>query len=186
MKTIFLNGLKIENAKNKENIIEIEGWACHFNRANLNKEIVDEKSFDKFFDMYKNGVLKPNLNYNHSDQLIGGIDDIVAMNEGLFMQAHLNKDVALVRDTIWPLIESDDLNSFSTEGYIDNGWKGIVENDDDTYYVKDFILLGVAIVANPADWDAKFTLKNYIDEYRTQKEAEKVEIEKQSKWYLIR
>jgi len=105
------------------------------------------------------------------------------MDEGLSMQAHLNKDVALVRDTIWPLIESGDIDSVSTEGFIDNGWNGIIENEDGSYYVKDFILLGVALVANPADWDAKFTFKNFLDENKARIELENA---KKSKWYLIR
>lgn len=184
MNKIFINGLKIENAKNKDNIIEIEGYCAHYNRANLNNERVDANSFKKFFNMFENGIVKPHLNYNHdSNMLIGGIDDIVSMDEGLFMQAHLNKDVALVRDTIWPLIESHDLDSFSTEGVIENGWDGIEEQDDGTYYVKDFILLGVAIVANPADWEAKFTFKNFLDENKAKIELENA---KKSKWYLIR
>lgn len=182
MNKIFINGIKIENAVNKDNIIEIEGYCCHYNKTNLNNERVDANSFKKFFEMYENGIVRPNLNYNHdSNKLIGGIDDIASMDEGLYMQAHLNKDVALVRDTIWPLIQSGDIDSVSTEGVIENGWKGIIENEDGSYYVKDFILLGVALVANPADWDAKFTFKNFLDENRA-----KAEIDKRSKWYLIR
>ena len=183
MNKIFINGIKIENAVNKDNIISIEGYCCHFGRPNLNNECVDANSFKKFFDMYENGIIKPNLNYNHSDRLIGGIDDIASMDEGLYMQAHLNKDVALVRDTIWPLIESGDIDSVSTEGFIDNGWNGIIENEDGSYYVKDFILLGVALVANPADWDAKFTFKNFLDENKARIELENA---KKSRWYLIR
>lgn len=184
MNKIFINGLKIENAVQKDNLIEIEGYCCHFDRPNLNREIVDESSFDKFFSMYNDGVITPKLNYNHDqNMLIGGIDEIVSFQEGLYMRAHLNKAVKIVEEMILPCIEAGDLDSFSTEGYIDNGWKGITENEDGTYYVKDFILTAVGVVPTPADWDAKFTLKNFVDENLAKRELENA---KKSKWYLIR
>ena len=74
-------------------------------------------------------------------------------------------------------------NSFSTEGYIQNGYDGIVENEDGSYYVKDFLLTAVAIVPTPADPNATFTLRNFIDEYKLQREEIINKI--QSKYYLF-
>lgn len=178
---IFINGLKIENAVNKDNIIEIEGYCCHYQKANLNREIVDEHSFEKFFNLYSDKIIVPKLNYNHTDTLIGGIDEIASFDEGLYMRAHLNKAIKIVEDMILPSVEDGQLTQFSTEGFIDNGWKGIQENEDGTYYVKDFILTAVAIVPTPADPQATFTLKNYIDENIAKRELEKAK----SKWYLM-
>ena len=187
MNTIFINNLKIENAVETDSLLNIEGYCCHFNRANLNQEVVDAHSFDTFFDMYVEGKLNPKLNYNHdSNYIIGGIDDFDVKKDGLYMKAHINKNVAICRDMIIPNILSGDLNTFSTEGYIKDGYSGIVENEDGSYYVKDFLLTAVGVVPTPADWDAKFTLTNFINEYKTHKEEEKKEIEKaSSKWYLM-
>lgn len=183
---IFINDLRIENSVERDDRLDIEGFCCHFNTTNLNNEIVDAKSFDEFFQLRKEGKLSPALNYNHTDTIIGGIDDIETFKEGLYMTAHINKNVAICKDMIIPLILSNDISGLSTEGFIKNGWDGIVTNEDDSYYVKSFILTGVAVCAVPADWDARFSLSNYLNEYRQHKEEEKREIEKNtSKWYLI-
>lgn len=184
MKNIFLGQYKIENAIAKEDTIEIEGFACHFGRPNLNREIVDEKSFNTFFKMMEEGQLKPKLNWNHSDQLIGGIRDIISVDEGLYMTAYLNNKIALVRDMIAPSVLAGELDSFSTEGFLLNGYDGIEENEDGSYYVKDFLLTAVSVVATPADPNATFTLKNFIDEYQAQKIQQNETIIK-SKWYLL-
>ena len=124
------------------------------------------------------------MNWNHSDQLIGGIRDIISVDEGLYMTAYLNNKIALVRDMITPSVLAGELDSFSTEGYIQNGYDGIEENEDGSYYVKDFLLTAVAIVPTPADPNATFTLKNFIDEYQAQK-IQQNETIKKSKWYLL-
>lgn len=180
---IYLEGLHIENVKNNDNTVDIEGTICHYNRANLNREIVDENSFKKFFSLYNENKLKPRLNYEHTDQVIGGIDEIVSFEDCLYMKAHLSKNVAIVRDTIIPLIETKDLNSFSTEGLVN--FDDVEEFEDNTYYVHNFILTGVSIVSCPADWEAKFTLKNFINEYIAEKESKKEEIKNNSKIMLL-
>lgn len=186
MEKIFINDLKIENAVDNDKFLAIEGYCCHFNKTNLNSERVDEHSFDTFFDMYVNNKLSPKLNWNHDNNLIiGSIDDLTAMKEGLYMKARINKDVAICRDMIIPNVLNHTLDSLSTEGYILGGYDGIVENSDGSYYVKDFCLTMVAITPTPADWDAKFTLSNFINEYKAKKEEERKEIEKKSKWYLF-
>lgn len=181
MKNIFLGQYKIDNAVQKDDNLEIEGFICHFGKANLNQEIVDSKSFDTFFNMMENKQIKPKLNYNHTDSLIGGIHDIISVDEGLYMSAYLNNNIALVRDMIAPSILAGELDSFSTEGYIQNGYDGIVENEDGSYYVKDFLLTAVAIVPTPADPNATFTLRNFIAEYKLQKRAEQEKLQKDSK-----
>ena len=184
---IFINSVTIENAKEDENKVTIEGYCCHFNKINLNSEIVNEASFKTFFDMYDNKKIVPKLNYNHDSTLIiGGIDEIISDKTGLYMSAHLNRGVKINDEMVIPNILAGDLSTFSTEGYILNGWNGVVENEDGSYYVKDFILTATAIVPVAADPDAKFTLSNFLNEYRLHKEEERKEIEKSSKWYLMR
>jgi len=184
-KIVLSQNFKIENATTDENGLKIEGMCCHYNKKNLNNEVVDEKSFDAFFTLYNDGKIKPNLNWNHTDVIIGGIDTIESKSNGLFIVCHLNGDVAIVRDMIEPNIKAGDIDSFSTEGGLLNGYEDIVELGEGGYYVKNFLLFGVGIVANPADWDAKFTVANYINQYNLQKQIEKETIEKNSKWFLI-
>ena len=169
-KILTLNNIcKIENAAVDGDVLRIGGYACHYDVTNLNQERVNAKSFDSFFTLYNEGKLTPRLNWEHSDTVIGGIDEIESRENGLWINCHLNQGVKIVADMIAPNILAGDLNSFSTEGYILNGYNGIVENDDDSYYVKDFILTAVSIVRTPADWDAVFTVQNFIDEFKAKK-----------------
>lgn len=165
MGTDFLiyNTFRIENAVTEDEQLVINGMCAHYNVPNLNSEIVDESSFNYFFNLYNEGKIKPALNYNHTDTIIGGIDVIESRKDGLWMQAHLNGNVAICRDMIIPSVLSGDLDSFSTEGYIHGGTDGIVFNDDETYFVKDFLLTAVAVVPTPADYNAKFSIKNYLE-----------------------
>lgn len=154
---------KIENAVTEDNNLVINGMAAHYNVRNLNDEIVDANSFNEFFSLYNEGKLTPALNYNHTDTIIGGVDLIESRKDGLWMQAHLNGNVAICRDMIIPCIMGNELNSFSTEGYIRDGVNGVDFNEDGSYYVRNFLLTAVAIVPTPADSDAKFTIKNYLE-----------------------
>lgn len=182
---IYLNNtFTLENAAEDSDRINIVGYACKYNQINLNSELVDSKSFDAFFGLYNSGKLVPFFNWEHTDSTIGGIDKVESDSEGLIIKAHLIKDVAIVRDMIGPLVMSGDLNSFSTEGSVLNGYDDIVTLPNDKgYYVKNFILRGVSVVRTPACPDAKFSLANYIKEYEEAKlkEAETI----RSKWYLL-
>lgn len=170
MKNIIIpSNFTINNTHETTNRLEIEGYCCHFNTTNLNHERVDDKSFTRFLDMFNNRELTPKLNWNHTTEYIGGITNFDTDNTGLKIQAYLNKEVAIVRDMLLPNILDGNINQFSTEGFVENGYNGIVEFDDGSYYVKDFILTDVAIVAHPADPKATFTLANFIEEYKTQK-----------------
>ena len=180
---IYLNGYKIENVKNTENTLNIEGTICHWNTANLNRERVDKNSFNHFFELYNSGKIRPRLNYEHTDQVIGGVDEIVPFDDGLYMAAHLAKNVAIVRDTIIPLIETSDLCSFSTEGLVN--YDDIEEFNDGTYYVKNFLLTGISIVSVPADPCAKFSLANFINDYQAEKLKKANENINKSKYYLF-
>lgn len=186
METNFIlsQNFKIENAVNDDNGLKIEGMCCHYNQKNLNNEVVDEKSFDAFFTLYNEGKITPKLNWNHTDTIIGGIDTIESKSNGLFITCHLNEEVAIVKDMIAPNIKAGDIDSFSTEGGLLNGYEDIVELKDG-YYVKNFLLFGVGIVATPADWAAKFTVANFINQYNLEKQEIKNTIEKSSKWYLM-
>lgn len=178
--TVYIyNELAITNAAEDGDLLNIEGVACHYNRANLNGEIVNAKSFDVFFGLYNDKKLTPALNWSHnSDIIIGGIDSLVSKKDGLHMQAHLNKNVAIVRDTLLPNILAGDIKSLSTEGWAQNiRWN----DDDDTYYVGDFILTAVAVVSTPADYEAEFSVRNKFANLREQKP----ETALKSKWYLL-
>lgn len=162
---IYFDTIRIENAVNTDGRLDIEGMACHFLQENLNGEVVDAKSFESFFTLYNSKKLRPRLNYNHTDQLLGAIDSLETRNDGLWMKAHLNTNIAVVRDTIAPCIMAGDINGLSTEGFVAGGYDSIVENKDGSYYVRDFMLTGVSVVSTPADWDATFTLANFIEKF---------------------
>lgn len=173
----LFNNYDIVNLKNDADKTTIEGYCAHFGEANLNMERVDKNSFQTFFSMYNEGKLLPYLNYNHdNDKQLGGIDMLDTDDKGLFIVAHLNNNVPFVKDWIIPNIEAGDLKSFSTEGYIGGGYEGIVEHEDGTYYVKDFILTAVALVQTPADWKSEFSIAN---DYKNHL------ILPQRKWYLL-
>lgn len=177
-KIIALENLcHIENAFEEDGFINIEGYAAHYNKANLNNEVVDSRSFTRFFNMYANKELEPHVNWQHTDTVVGPITEIVSREDGLWISAKLNKGVKIVDEMIAPNILAGTLNKFSTEGYIYGGYDGIVENKDGSYYVKDFLLTSVSIVRTSADPQAVFTVKNFIDEWRENK--------KRLKWYLL-
>lgn len=168
---IYNNEFRIENAVKEDALLRIEGYCAHWNKANLNHEVVDYKSFDNFFEMYNAGKLRPALNYNHSADLIGGIDNLERTDTGLYIKCHLNRNISLVRDMVEPCIDAGDLTSFSTEGYVEGGWDGITELDNDNYYVKSFLLTAVAVVAVPADYEARFTVANILQNAPKQEPA---------------
>lgn len=156
------NNFKIENAIDEQDTLRIEGFCAHFDVPNLNNERVGESSFNEFFKLYKDDKLKPALNWNHSEQIIGGIDEITKKEKGLFMVAHINKNVP-VCDMIVPNIIKGDITGLSTEGYIKDGMDGVDFLDDGSYFVRNFLLTAVAITPTPADWQAQFCVKNYLN-----------------------
>lgn len=176
---------KIENTAKDEKGLKIEGYCAHYNQKNLNGELVDENTYKAFFNLYEDGKIKPHFNWNHTDMIIGGIDTIESKEKGLYITCHLNNDVAIVRDMIAPNIIAGDLDSFSTEESPLNGYEDIVKLENDGFYLKNAVLMGVAIVSVPADWSAKFTIANYLKELEIEMENNKKEIEKNSKWYLL-
>lgn len=175
-KIFFNNICNIERVNKVDDVLQIEGYCAHYDKPNLNMEIVDARSFAKFFDMYGRGELKPDLNYQHTDTVIGDIDTIESREHGLWITAHLNYGVKIVDEMIAPNILKGSLCKFSTEGYIQNGIDGIEERGEN-YYVRDFLLTGVAVVRTPADPNAVFSVKNYIDAWN--------ETHKKNKWYLM-
>lgn len=164
---ILYNSFKIENALTEDEKLIINGYCAHFGVKNLNEEVVDANSFNEFFSLYDDGKLVPALNYNHTDQIIGGIDSIEKKDNGLFMTAHLNKNVPLC-DMLIPNILSGDISGLSTEGFVKNGVDGVEFLDEGGYYVKDFLLTAVAVVSTPADWNAQFTVRNYLNTHPKQ------------------
>lgn len=146
----------------------ISGYACHFGVPNHNGEIVNSNSFDRFLSELGEGGLMPAMNYQHDGMSIcGGWDRIEVKDEGLWVEGHLNTEVALVRDTVLPLLKSGDIQGFSTEGFTLNN--DIEVTDDGYLLLKDFTLLGIALVANvPADFDAKISV-NHINESKKAK-----------------
>lgn len=172
------NRFELANAAQESDFLKIEGYACRFDMENLNGQICDAKSFDAFFEMYNSGKLRPYVNWEHdSDKVIGGIDDIAVMDDGLYLQARLNMNVPLVRDMIAPNVLAGDIDSFSTEGRtLNSPMEDLIVRKDGSFYVKNFILTAVAVVTIPADWTAKFGLANYLEgwkQLRAEEEAKK-------------
>lgn len=171
-----LNGIALDRSTRSEgdNLIRIAGYAAHFGVVNGNGEIVTESSFKAFFEALQEGGQMPMLTYNHnSDLLIGGWDKITADEKGLYAEGHINADVALVRDTILPLMESGDLNGLSTEGFYD--WNTASVNDDGSINIADYALLAVSLVALPADFAAKVESRNALTLERQTKSENKTE-----------
>lgn len=138
-------------------ILRVSGYCCHFGKANHNGEVVVADSFSKWLEHLSESDMRLPLNYNHdSDRQIGGIDSLKADDKGLWMEAHINTEVAFVRDELLPLIKGGDLSYLSTEGFISN----VKGNDDGSYTVGCFALTAVALVALPADFSAKPTINS--------------------------
>ena len=162
-KEMRLNALRLTNthtAEDNADLLIVEGYGCHFNKANGNGEIVTVDSFADFFNELRNGGQMPYFNYQHQpDQIIGGWDSIEADETGLVCRGHLNKRVALVRDTVLPLVESGDLAGLSTEGYA-MGW---YDEELNVWHAEKFMLLGISLVSLPADFGAQMIVRNNLE-----------------------
>lgn len=179
------NDIDLLSFNSEEDRVNIEGYAAHFGVPNLNKEIVFKESFDLFFDTYSKGMIKPILNFEHqNDKQIGGIDSLEIRKEGLYMHAHINKNIPYCNEWLIPNIMAGDINKLSTEGICVGGANGIKVNSDGSYVVLNFLLTAVGIVRIPADFKAEFTVKNYLESLEKDEEEVKEEINK-TKWYLI-
>lgn len=162
-KYLWLANQAAFNAEETEDAIRIIGYGCHFNKVNLNREIVDSKSFDVFFGMYGKGEIDVKCNWEHDrDLIIGGVNSIERDDTGLIIDVTLTKGVKIVDEMIVPNIRAGVIKSFSTEGWIIGGYEGIEERDDDSYYVKNFLLTNIAVVSHPADPKAEFTVANML------------------------
>lgn len=149
--------MRTKVSENNSDLLLVEGYGCHFGVPNGNDEEVKETSFADFFDQLRNGGQMPYFNFQHDANLIiGGWDEIVADERGLYCKGHINKKVAIVRDTVLPLIESGDLSGLSTEGY-SMGW---YDRDTNIWHAEKFILLGISLVSLPADFGAQMVVKN--------------------------
>jgi len=152
----------------------IKGYACHWNKANANGEIVTPESFDKVLARAKENNLSIPINYNHQEGLIlGKILNFYKDSQGLFIEAELNDEVDLVKNMVAPLVKDGTLNRFSTEGYYQKNDK--VRVDKNAYLLKNFELTAVAIVPLPADLDAVFSHNNIHVFNAYDEEVEKVE-----------
>lgn len=169
----------------EEDKMNIAGYACHFGTRNLNGELCFKETFNQFFEAYKEGKVRPILNFDHqNDKQIGMIDAIDADATGLYVMAHINRNIPWCRDWLIPNIEMGDIKSFSTELAVIGGRNGVKINDDGTYDVLAAHLIGCAVVQHPADYRSEFTVKNYLDSLPKEEEDVKEELNK-SKWYLF-
>ena len=169
-KVYICNNCAITNAVEDENFLHIEGYAAHFNRANLNSERVTKESFDEFFELYNNKKLVPGLNWNHDPNMyIGGITGLTTDKNGLYMKARLNKNVKIVAEMLLPNILSEDIRGLSTEGFVD--YTDIEYLKDGTYMCKKFLLTNIAVVKTPADWEAGFSISNLFKNNKPQEPA---------------
>lgn len=177
----LFNDIDILSYNSEDDKLNIEGYAAHFGKKNLNNEIVFKESFNLFFEAYDKGQIKPVLNFQHQfDKQIGGVDSITRDSNGLFIKAHLNKGIPYVNEWLVPNIMAGDLNKLSSEGFAIGGRDGIKINEDGSYVVLNFMLTAVAIVQHPADSNAEFTVKNYLESLGTPEEEVK-----KSKWFLL-
>lgn len=182
-KVRIYNDLDVLACNSADDRLNIEGFAAHFGRKNLNGEIVFAESFNMFFEAYGKGQIKPVLNFEHQgDKQIGGIDEIVREKDGLYVRAHINRSIPYCAEWLIPNIMAGDINKLSSEGIIVGGRDGVTVNSDGSYTVMNFLLTAVAVVKHPADWDAEFTVANYL---KTVPEEEAREDIERSKWYLL-
>lgn len=158
--TIYIhNSLNIDDYTNSDGSFVVNGYAAHFTTPNLNGEIVDARSFSNSIADFDKGLQNVVLNYNHNqEKIIGGVDSLKSDDKGLYISAHLNTNIPYVNEYVIPNIVSKDLRSFSTEGYV--SYDDVIANQDGTYYVSNFMLYAVAIVSNPADQLASFSIAN--------------------------
>lgn len=167
---INLNGIRFEYAAPKEgdNLQRIAGYVCKWNETNANGWNIRPGAFDKSLAAFKEQGLKPRLDYEHDFlAVIGGIDSLESDENGLYIEAHLNTDVALVRDTVLPLMKSGDLNFFSSEFITDEAeWS----EDGNYVLVQSATLVGVAVVSLPADAGAEAYLASYRPQPKEEKE----------------
>lgn len=171
MENLILGNYKIENSKDSEDKLYFTGYCCHFNSANLNSEIVDENSFNTFFEMYNNKKLIPIVNYNHdNNQIIGGVESIISDKTGLYMEAYLSKGVKINDEMIIPNVINGTLTGLSTEGYILDNY---IEERGDNYYVPGFLLTAIAVTPHPADFNAHLSLNSYIEQLKATKNSQK-------------
>lgn len=179
-KTIYLqNDIDLFNFSEEGDKALIEGRATRFNNTNLNHQVVDKNSFNSFFKLWNEGTASVQMNYEHTyDKIIGGVDEIEAKEDGLYVKAHLNREIPFVSEWLLPNIKNHDITGLSTEGYVLNGPDGISWIDKNTYYVKDFILSALAVTTHPADVEAKFSLANAVEQWQIERETK-------SKWYFL-
>lgn len=167
---INLNGIRFEYAAPKEgdNLQRIAGYVCKWNETNANGWNIRPGAFDKSLAAFSEQGLKPRLDYEHDfSAVIGGIDSLESDDKGLYIVAHLNTDVALVRDTVLPLMKSGDLNFFSSEFITDEAeWS----EDGNYVLVQSATLVGVAVVSLPADSGAEAYLASYRPQPKEEKE----------------
>lgn len=155
----ILNAFRLNKVEKQDHILNIEGYACHYDTRNHNYEIVTADSFTEFLNELSKDGLKPVFTYNHNcDIVIGGWDEFSSDKDGLFVKGHINTDVAYVRDNLLPLIEGGDLNHLSTEGWADGYW----DEKREAYVCESFMLTAISLVALPADFKAKAELKNEL------------------------
>lgn len=167
---INLNGIRFEYSapKDGDGVQRIAGYVCRWNETNANGWNIQPGAFDKSLAAFREQGLKPRLDYEHDfSAVIGGIDSLESDDKGLRIEAHLNTGVALVRDTVLPLMQGGDLNFFSSE-FIDDE----AEWDEKTQcvIVRAATLVGVAVVSLPADSGAEAYLASYRQQPKEEKE----------------
>lgn len=164
----ILNAFRLNKVEKQDNILNIEGYACHYNTRNHNYEVVTADSFTEFLNELSKDGLKPVFTYNHnSDIVIGGWDEFTSDDTGLYAKGHINTDVAFVRDNLLPLIEGGDLSHLSTEGWADGYW----DEKRDAFVCSQFMLTAISLVALPADFSAKAEISR--NELRNKTKAKK-------------
>lgn len=167
---INLNGIRFEYSapKDGDGVQRIAGYVCRWNETNANGWNIQPGAFDKSLAAFREQGIKPRLDYEHDfSAIIGGIDSLESDDKGLRIEAHLNTGVALVRDTVLPLMQGGDLNFFSSE-FIDD--KAEWDEKTQCVIVRVATLVGVAVVSLPADSGAEAYLASYRPQPKEEKE----------------
>lgn len=173
------NDIDLLTFNSEDKVLKIEGYAAHFGTKNLNNEIVFKESFDLFFNAYDAKKIQPILNFEHDNtKQIGGIDEIFSDATGLYVKAHINRNIPYCAEWLIPNIENGDIKSFSTEAVVVGGRDGIRINEDGSYIVLNAMLTAVAVVQHPADWQSEFSVMNYLKSFPEQPKPQPV------KWFL--
>lgn len=148
----FKNTLEIKEITDE--FVHIEGFAATFGNIDREGDIIAKGAFTNTLTKRKPKL----LNQHRMDQLVGVIDMIAEVEEGLFIKGRMPKANSMVMDML-PLLKMGALGDFSI-GF------NVVDSDtahDGTRTLKELDLWEVSLVTIPANEKAKVTSVKKMD-----------------------